>query len=377
VSDHTGRRRRRSKLPIGRLIVLLVALAAVVRLLTLPDPARAPAAGGSPLTARPSVAPTWSGPLPVTIPGRLADGVRYLPRLYLNAETSVGIAPTPDERFLRVLLHAGGQVTELRRIDAEDHPEFDGFVASGETVVWAESLSRADEPVTTTIWRANWRSAGRPVTVTADAGFANFFGGQYDIVVRSGRVYWAPLLGGDRPVTEVRSVRLDGSGLTVNRLDGEFALSAWPWAVTPAAGRGTPAQLANLSTGRRVQVPTQADEVAVCGPTWCRTSVLDGDVVVRMDLVQVGGSERRRMAGSEATPTIADVAVLDRFVPLATDRADGGAGVGLSLYDIDSGRTDLVALDAANIQARNGVLWWSTGAEEELEWHAVDLRTLT
>jgi hypothetical protein len=106
-------------------------------------------------------------------------------------------------------------------------------------------------------------------------------------------------------------------------------------------------------------------------------SVLNGDSVVRMDLQRVDGSDRRRIAGSEATPTIADVAVLDRFVPLATDRGDGQPGVGLSLYDIETGRTDLVAVDAANIQARNGMLWWSTGVGPELRWHAVDLRTLT
>jgi hypothetical protein len=376
VSDHTGRRRRRSKLPIGRLLVLVVALAAVVRLLTLPDPGRAPAAApeGPPL----SVAPTWAGPRPVDTPGRLDDGAEYLPRLYLSPETSVGIAATSDGEFVRVVIReAGGRTTELRRIDVNQYPEFDGFSVSGDTVVWAESLSRTDEPVATTLWRTDWRSADRPAVVTDDTGSANFYGGQYDIVVRSGRAYWVALAPGDKIVTEVRSVRLTGGQVTVSELDGEFVLSTWPWAVSPGPGRGTPVQLVNLSDDKRIRVPTQVGEVAACAPTWCRMSVLDGDVVVRMDLQRVDGSDRRRIAGSEATPTIADVAVLDRFVPLATDRGDGQPGVGLSLYDIASGRTDLVAVDAANIQARNGLLWWSTGTGAALQWHAVDLRTLT
>jgi hypothetical protein len=373
VSDHTGRRRRRSKLPIGRLLVLLVAIAAVVRLLTLPDPGRAPAPEGSPL----ALVPTWAGPKPVNIAGRLADGAEYLPRLYFDPETSVGIAPTADGLFVRVLIRAGDEVTEVHRVDAESHPEFDGFTASGDTVVWAESLSRVDEPVTTTIWRSNWRTGGRPATVTTDTGSANFYGGQYDIVMRSGRVYWVALAPGDRVVTEVRSVRLAGGDPTLASFDGEFTLSTWPWVVGANAGRGAPVQLVNITNRQRIRVPTQVGEVAACGPTWCRMSVLNGDTMVRMDLVRVEGSERRRIAGNEATPTIADVAVLDRFVPLATDRGDGQAGVGLSLYDIESGKTDLVAVDAGNIQARNGMLWWSTGADQDLVWHAVDLRTLT
>jgi hypothetical protein len=375
VSDHTGRRRRRSKLPIGRLLVLLVALVAVVRLLTLPDPGRTPPPPeGAPL----AVVPTWAGPRPVDTPGTLDDGAEYLPRLYLSPERSVGIAATSDGQFVRVLIReAGGRSTELHRVEAADHPEFDGFTVSGDTVVWAETLSRSDEPVATTIWRTNWRAEGRPAAVTDDTGSATFYGGQDDIVVRSGRAYWVALLPGDRARTEIRSVRLTGGPVTVTELDGEFVLSTWPWAVSAGPGRGTPVQLANLSDAKRIRVPTQVGEVAACGPTWCRMSVLNGDQVVRMDLQRVDGSDRRRIAGSEATPTIADVAVLDRFVPLATDRGDGQPGVGLSLYDIETGRTDLVAVDAANIQARNGMLWWSTGTGPELRWHAVDLRTLT
>ena len=86
------------------------------------------------------------------------------------------------------------------------------------------------------------------------------------------------------------------------------------------------------------------------------------------------GSGRRKIAGGEATPTIADPTLLDRWVPLATDRGDGG--VGLSIYDLESGKTDLVTPNAANVQGRNGVLWWSTGAGTTLTWHAVDLRQI-
>lgn len=375
-----GRRRRRSKLPVGRLLVLLIAVGGVVRLITLPDPDRPAGPSGAPLAVVPDATdpPTWAGPAAVTIPGTLPDGTDYLPRLYLNPETSVGIAPSPDGDSLRIVIRgANGRVTELRRLGSADQPEFDGFSVTGDTLVWAESVSRSDEPVTTTIWRANWRTGSRPAVVTGNTGAANFFGGQYDILPRPARVYWAALAPGNRPVTEIRSVPVGGGQVTIQRLDGEFALSAWPWAVSASPGQGTPVRLVNLTTNQRIEVPTQPGETAACDPRWCRMSVVNQDTLVRMDMVRVDRSDRRRISGSEATPTIPDVTVLDRFVPLATDRGNGQAGVGLSLYDVTTGRTELVALDAANVGARNGILWWSTGSGADLRWNAVDLRALT
>jgi hypothetical protein len=125
-------------------------------------------------------------------------------------------------------------------------------------------------------------------------------------------------------------------------------------------------------------VPTGAPEVAACGPAWCRMGVLGGNTLVRIDIQRTDGSDRRRIAGSEATPTLVDAMVLDRFVPLATDAGDDPStvGVGLTLYDVTTGRTDLIAAPVANIGARNGVLWWSTGLGARLAWNSIDLRLL-
>jgi hypothetical protein len=99
--------------------------------------------------------------------------------------------------------------------------------------------------------------------------------------------------------------------------------------------------------------------------------------LVRIDLQRSDGSQRRRIAGNEATPTITDVAMLDRFVPLKTDRGAGGSvsDVGLSLYDLTLDRTDLVDSGVANVQGYGGMLWWSTGTGGDMVWHALDLRT--
>jgi hypothetical protein len=314
----------------GRAIVLLAAVIAVAWLLILPEPGQVLAPAEEPAA---SVVPTWLGPAPMTVPGTLIDGSQYQPRIFLAPDTSVGLAMRTD-----------GALT--------------GLVMRGPD-------------------GANWRAGSPPSVITTDTGEAQFAGGQYDIVIQDGRVYWMALVAGDTPVTELRSVALAGVRVDARRLDQEFALSAWPWVVSVGGGRGTPIDVVNLTTGERVVVATQTLELAACSAVWCRIGVLGQNRLVRIDLQRPDGSQRRRVAGSDATPTIADVTLLDRFVPLATDRGDGlAASTGLSLYDIDQDRIDLLAVGVANIQGRDGVLWWSTGIGDDLEWHALDLRTL-
>jgi hypothetical protein len=77
------------------------------------------------------------------------------------------------------------------------------------------------------------------------------------------------------------------------------------------------------------------------------------------------------VAGPEATPTVDQVALLDRFVPLKTDVT--GAADGLSLYDLDKGKTSLVAIGVGNVRAAGAILWWSSGSGDSVTWSALDL----
>jgi hypothetical protein len=352
---------------------LLGAMVVVALALTLPEPAR----NQAPVVGPRLAVPTWSGPEPVNSAGTLADGAAYTPRVYLTAETSAGVAASPDGSFHRVLLRSPGErVTELRRVAAAELPQFDGFAADDDTLVWAESVSGAGAPVRTTLWRSAWRAGGKATQITADTGEATFFGGAYDLVVRAGRVWWVSAAPDN--VTEIRSVALGGGPMAIKRLNGQYVLTAAPWAVSLGGGRGTPVELVNLDSDQRVKVPTNAAEIATCGPIWCRMAVVgEADALVRLDLQRPDGSQRRRIAGNEATPTIAEVALLDRFVPLKIDAGSAPGAADLSLVDVASGRTDLVATGVANVQGRDGVLWWSTGAGADLVWHAIDLRTLS
>ncbi len=351
-------------------MILAIAVASVVALLTLRDPTRQPNPQSSPLV----VAPGWAGPKPVDVPGMLLDGATYVPRLFLNGETSVGIATSVDGTVRVILTGPSGSFTELSRLPASDNAQVNGFAVSGDTLVWMELVARSGAAPVYTLWRTAWRTNAKPTQVTTNTGEVAFYGLESDVVVAGDTATWTAIASGPSNETEVRTVPLAGGQVSIKRLTGEFALTKPPWAVSVSAGRGSVISLINLSTDATATVTTGATEVAACSPTWCRITVTSDTSLVGIELMHPDGSDRRKVAGSEATPTVADPTLLDRYVPLATDRGDGG--VGLSLHDLETRKTELVTAQAANVQGRNGVLWWSTGAGITLTWHAVDLRQL-
>ncbi len=118
----------------------------------------------------------------------------------------------------------------------------------------------------------------------------------------------------------------------------------------------------------------QPNEAVVCSPVWCRISVTGEGGLVGIDIMRPDGSQRQRIAGPEASPTIGGAALQDRYIPLATNRADG---VGLSVYDLTTGQIQLIAPRGASVGGRGSILWWSTGVGAGLIWHALDLSRLS
>jgi hypothetical protein len=208
------------------------------------------------------------------------------------------------------------------------------------------------------------------VLVTTDTQDATFAGSQYDMVVHDGRIYWTAARDGG---TEVRSVALDGYDTQWQDLNGDFGLSAWPWLVSPH-GRGKPVTLYNLSTGRQVTVRPGRTQTATCAPTWCRLDTAAAAGLARIDVRRPDGTGEAQAAGPEATPAIADAVLLDRYLPLITDQE---SGTGLSLYDVTTAQTSLIARNVDNVRANDSLLWWSTTDDGGLTWHALDLRTLS
>jgi hypothetical protein len=359
---------------------LLVALVMAGVYLSLPPPKRANSAAPVAATAGPvALAKAWKDAHPSSVRGLLADGMAYAPLLYTDAQTSVGTAPSADGTAVRLLLRVGGgEPKELHRLAATLNPQFTGLTADGNDVVWAESTADAKGQGETRVYRADWRAGTPAVALTGDTGDIVFFNSQYDMVIADGQVHWVSAARTDDPQTELRSIPLAGGKVTVRRIPGAYALSAWPWLVSASSGQAGPVEMFNPQTGAKVRVPAQSTELIGCTPTWCRALVLSATGgPARIDLMRPDGSQRQREAGSTASAAVQDVALLDRFDVLSQGQSSGpSARQQLLLYDAKAGRTVEVATDVGIVQARGGVLFWSTGEGAAITWHALDLRTL-
>ncbi|MEU7874424.1 hypothetical protein [Dactylosporangium sp. NPDC049140] len=315
----------------------------------------------------------WPAATVAVAPGRLADGTQYAPGLYLDATTSVGVAATPDGAAQRVLLRTGERVRELTRAERERYPRFTSFTAAGGDVYWIESTATATQPLQHRLWKASLDGDAAAVPLTADTGDGEFPGGEHDLVVHGGRVYWAAATGRD---TEVRSVPLAGGPVTTTKVDGAYELSAWPWLQTAAAARASGRQeLRNLDTGARLTVVKSAAETVDCGPVWCRSVVsagTGGDTSYAV--LHPDGTARRRVGGVDTFPATGAVALLDRFEPVLQTgtRTAYDSTHRLALYDIRANRLVTLADDTDQSLARDHVVWWHQGDA----WHALDLAQL-
>lgn len=355
-------------------IALVVALVAGTLLVILPPGTSVvPAATPTPT----ALTDVWPNATVVGYAGRLDDGTQFRPRLQIDSGSAVGTAPTSDGTATRILVRTATTVTEIHRVSRDLFPELAGFTTSGDTVVWAETTYPPGIVALTQLWRTNWRKPEPAVLITADAGRAVFFQTQYDIEIVDGFVYWVCSEYATVPLTQVRSVALTGGVVGVTELLGTYALSRWPWLVTPYGGRTDPARLMNLETGQQVTVAHTHGELTRCSSTWCRVGITGAKTLIRIDLVKPDGSGRRRIAGGDATPVLNDVALLDRFEALIIDGTGPGVSRGLCLYDIVTGRTVTLATDVVNAASHGGMLWWATGGEGNSTWTALDLRTLT
>ncbi|HEY2948215.1 MAG TPA: hypothetical protein VGJ53_07425 [Micromonosporaceae bacterium] len=369
-----GRHRRAARLRAGGLVGLVVALAASGVLL-LTSNARPRATAGEQ-----TLAEAWPHAKQATLVGFVPDGPAYSPLYFLDTRTSVGTAPSRDGEYIRLLLRGrDGTLRELHRLPYRDSPQFGGFTLAGDTLAWAESTIGPEGSGATRMWAIDLGPGGAPHALTSDTGDVAFFNSDYDTVIADGRLHWVAVAPSQDPVTEARSVALTGGPVTRRDLAGGWAMTRWPWLVSAGAGQAGPTRLHNLVSGQEVTIGGPATELVTCSPSWCRALVLAGDgSPSRTDLVRPDGTDRRRIAGSTTTAALIDVAVLDRFEVLTRAGAEGPptSSQELLLYDVKQRRTVLVATAVGMVLCRAGVLWWSTGDNEALAWHVLDLRTL-
>jgi hypothetical protein len=347
----------------------VVALAAVAALLLL-GPDRDP----PPPAARVDLATVWPHAQRADMAGNLPDGPIFQPGLFLDARTAVGTAPSPDGASVRLLRRGPGeQLREWRRVPLAGNPQFDNFTAAGDRVVWTESSDGARLQV----WAADV-GTGEARRLTADTGNAVFYGSQHDLVVADGRVHWVAAGAEGAEVTELRSVPLTGGAVSVREERGEWSLTTWPWLTDGTGDQTGTTVLRDLTSNRESRVSTTGTELTTCTPVWCRVMVTASDGLARIDVMHPDGSARKRIAGGGARPAVVDVAILDRFEILSEARPDSDltGTEALLVHDIATGRTVDLSPAVDGAFSRGGVLWWSTGDQDSIVWHTLDLRTV-
>jgi hypothetical protein len=140
-------------------------------------------------------------------------------------------------------------------------------------------------------------------------------------------------------------------------------------------------QLFNPTTSQRVTVAAQANQFLSCTPAWCRiTNLIDQGTAVSVDLEHPDGTHLAHLNPGTPVPLNTDVALLDRFEVVGSVSKDSANGntQSLFLHDLTTGREVLLdAAETGTVGSRDGILWWSVGDNETLDWRVLDLRQLT
>jgi hypothetical protein len=360
-----GKHRHPATVHLTRAAALLVALGAAAFMLHSKPSSKSPAAA----SPEQRVEQVYKGAMPGPVKEKTADGARITPLFFLDAQRFVGTASAADGS-VRFLLENGTGERELRKLPKVQTPEFAGFAVSGDRLVWMELTTTTDGLAHTQIWTIDNLGAA-PRMVTADTGDVALYDKRDDVVIHNGQISWVAAARTDLPTTEVRSVPVTGGKVTVDSREGAYTINTWPWLVSVSLGADGPVEMSNMDTSERVVVGAQANELMACSPVWCRAVIIgstENSTVI--EVLKPDGSKRLRTASGNVAASIVDVALLDRFEIYSRP---GGK---LVLVDLEQNKTATIANGIGQVASRGPVIWWSTGDNETIQWHVLDLRSL-
>lgn len=356
---------------------MVVALLAVGVALAWPSP-EPPRAASSGAAGPARLADVWPSAKVVTVASQLPDGTSLQPQLVLDSGSVVGIATSPDLTSSRLVIRAGdGAVRSLHALQGQQGSTVAALAVAADQLYWLE-LSDGDGERITTLWRAGL-AGGPTVLLATDHSDLLYYDSAYDLQVVDGRALWAAA--GAQGGGEVRSVPLAGGAVSVRALDRLFALTAWPWVTSSAGSTPGDVELLNLQTGQRRAVRAGPSEILTCTPVWCRvTTLVNRGQSLTFEVEHLDGADRQKIGNTSLTPLNTDVGLLDRFEVLASTVSSNASGYAQNLWlqDLRAGRA--VLLDdtvTATVGSRGAFLWWSTGNNETVAWHILDLRQLS
>jgi hypothetical protein len=336
--------------------------------------------------ARPAAAPAgaatlldvWPGARPVTLAATLPTGDIYTPLLVLDATTSLGMTSRPGAQdSVLVLLTDPARPRPLQTLSPSTGDNVEAVAATPDRVFWLRSVDGSGGgPEQASVWTAR-RDGGPAQPLTTTAGPATTSSSQFDLQVADGRLYWTTVSPGSVPTTELRSIAVSGGPVRVQSFPGSYGLTTWPWLTTTLGGIGGVNELRNAVTGQRVPVATGSADQPTCTPTRCRvqTSTASG---TRITYGRPDGTGRRVVPPDAGTPATAEVALLDRFAVLTapTSTDVNSALQRLVLDDLTADRRVTMDVGVTRVGGYGSWLWWSTGDQETLTWHLLDLSTL-
>jgi hypothetical protein len=364
-------------------LCLVVAILAAAAALAIPPLAvrvvQPPVAAAAVRTGPVTLAQAWPSAVVTSINGALPDGTSYRPVRVIDATTSVGLVTTPDGTTTSFGISVAGRpLRVLHTMQGMDAPTVTATAAANGFLYWLEFSTDSRGGPVTTVWRTSLAAATAPKLLATDRTELIFFDSQYDLELANGRLWWAAYGTGRRG--EIRSVAVTGGTVTGTTYGATYVLSTWPWLVAFTDGQAGPVQLFNPATSERLTVSAQANQFLSCTPTWCRiTNLIDQGTSVSVDLEHPDGTHLVHLNPGTPVPLNTDVALLDRFEVVGSvskDTANGNTQ-SLFLHDLTTGRE--ILLDAAatgTVSSRDGILWWSVGDNETLDWQVLDLHQL-
>jgi hypothetical protein len=326
----------------------------------------------------PTVAQAWPGARIFGFPAVLPDGSTFDPITIIDPDLAVGgITDAASIHYSLATVTTSGAVRVLATFLAAEGASIDALTATPTDLYWMQTVADAAGIGHTTLWRTG--RAGGARQVTASTGRALFANSGYDLQIVGDRLYWVAAPRGDGHPTELRSVAPSGGRVSVRRLPGDYVLTAWPWLTTSPGATGNRSVLENLATGGHRAIPARGGQMITCTPAWCR--VIAGNVqgADGIELMHPDGTDLQRLGTADSTAISDDVALRDRFEVLADPTPTSSPTIVIErvyLYDLAARRTVLLTPAASNAGARGDYVWWSTGDNETLAWHALDLRSL-
>jgi hypothetical protein len=359
------------------LAALTAAVAACIAVTVVGAPPTAPAAA-DPGT----LAGAWPHATPFDMPG-FVSGDAYQPLAVTGRHQSIGTATSPDGTTVSlVLLDTEPTPAAVRVVQAglaARRVSFDAFAATAADIYFMRSTADAHGYGHESLWRLP-RTGATPTLMTGDAGDLSVQGSVNDLQIAAGTLRWIATDPTDPARTQLRAIPLSGGPVHARALDGRYQLTTYPMMFSGQADDPPTPTLTDSMTGTITTVHTAAQAATFCDPTWCVMQTSDDSGANEVQLAHPDGTGLRHLGDADTSLVTADPTLAGRYVALTEQSPAMAAAPSptaeLWLYDTRTRRSVEITGAASKTFGAGGWLWWSTGDNQTLTWHALDLTTL-